>query len=350
MHISEMPGYGLPTFGMWPMPWYENPGYFLMYELKLMKGKLKWYQRHIESKSNSGVKADVYGDYLEATGFAKKNSIRIELVVNELDISDIEKSSLILKVDKALIAKKRLMDEEFLMLKEAKKRNSKYTVELQDISLVTYNDNIKDELFKQLAELPYLNIVRISKYGCTFKKNKNGTWSNIKNTKKTAEYCYRECIARGFGFSGWDHWGETKAAIRSILLPQANKLLQLASVKLMLADALQKGQKVLVSGSFVFWYESKGKVGWTIKQVSNANLKDSSDIIWRKGKIISKNHGRLVVLPYIKSDGKLIPGHTKNAPSDGKALPRHKDDYVELPFDVLENDLMIGLFGELNYE
>lgn len=351
MLINEMPGYGLPTFGMWPIPWYENPGYFLMYELKLVKGKLKWFQRHIEGKRDLSVKADVYGDYLEATEFAKENSIKIESVVNQIDISDIEKKSLILKVEKSLMAKERLMDEEFFMLQEAKKRNDKAKVRIESIKLNEFNGDIKDELFKELSDFPYLKLVRISKYGITlWHKEKDDTWYRAITNKKSAKYAYQEKIARGFSYSGWDHWGKTKAEIRKVLLPQANKLLQIASVKLMLADALQKGQKVLVSGSFVFWYESKGKVGWTIKQVSNTNLKDSADTIWRKGKIISKNHGRLVVLPYIKSDGKLIPGHTKNAPSDGKALPRYKDDYVELPFDVLENDLMIGLFGELNYE
>lgn len=349
MQISEMPGYGLPTFDMWPMPWYEIPGCFLMYELKLVKGKLKWFERYIESnKNNSGIKADVYSDYLKATEFAKKNSIIIESVVNKLDISDVEKNSLSLKVEKAILAKRRLIGEEYLMLREAKRRNDKFLAD--DVILNNSNSNIESALYEELKSFPYIRLIRLNEYGSTYRKDDNGIWVSIKHTKKTAEYCYRERVARGFGFSGWYHWGKTKASIRSILLPQANKLLQLASVKLMLADALHKGQKVLVSGSFIFWYESKGNVGWTIKEVSNTNLKDSADTIWKKGKIISKNHGRIVVLPYIKSDGQLIPGHTKNAPSDGKALPRHKDDYVELPFEVLENDLMIGLFGELPYE
>ena len=63
-------------------------------------------------------------------------------------------------------------------------------------------------------------------------------------------------IARGFGMSGTDHWGQTKAAIRDALLPRANKLLHLASVKLLLADALHRGQRILIVGSFAFWYEN----------------------------------------------------------------------------------------------
>ena len=52
----------------------------------------------------------------------------------------------------------------------------------------------------------------------------------------------------------------------------------------------------------------------------------------------------------LKVNGEKVQGHTKNAPHDGKAKPRHPSEYVELPFHVLEDDLMIGLFGELKYE
>lgn len=48
--------------------------------------------------------------------------------------------------------------------------------------------------------------------------------------------------------------------------------------------------------------------------------------------------------------GEKVQGHTKNAPQDGKALPRHPGQYVTLPFEILDGDLMIGLFGELHYE
>ncbi|WP_198406649.1 hypothetical protein [Paracoccus yeei] len=57
-----------------------------------------------------------------------------------------------------------------------------------------------------------------------------------------------------------------------------------------------------------------------------------------------------MVLPYIKENGEQVRGHTKNGPNDGRALPRHHDHYVEIPFSLYGGDLMIGLFGELPYE
>jgi hypothetical protein len=33
-----------------------------------------------------------------------------------------------------------------------------------------------------------------------------------------------------------------------------------------------------------------------------------------------------------------------------RGLPRHPDNYFEIPFSLYDGDLMIGLFGELLYE
>ncbi|EPL7485084.1 hypothetical protein R2536_006988, partial [Pseudomonas aeruginosa] len=124
----------------------------------------------------------------------------------------------------------------------------------------------------------------------------------------------------------------------------------LASVRQMLAEARMRGQRVLVCGGFVFWFEDDGVPRWIVKNSGGESNSDEGTTLWHEGTILSKNHGRIVVLPYIKENGEQIQGHTKNAPHDGKALPRHRDQYVTLPFEILEGDLMIGLFGELHYE
>lgn len=165
-----------------------------------------------------------------------------------------------------------------------------------------------------------------------------------------AKYCEREKVAQGFGRSGRAHWGHTKAAIRSMLLPRANQLLQHASIQKILLEAKARGQRVVVIGGFVFWYEENGNVGWDIKTTGGESGVDSGNTLWQEGTILSKNHGRIVVLPYIKNSGEKVQGHTKNAPHDGKAIPRHPNEYLELPFEVLDGDLMIGLFGELHYD
>ncbi|WDM78321.1 hypothetical protein K6979_14265 [Xanthomonas cucurbitae] len=87
-----------------------------------------------------------------------------------------------------------------------------------------------------------------------------------------------------------------------------------------------------------------------MKELGSAKGSSDGEALWREGTIISQNHGRIVVLPYIKEDGVKVKGHTKNAPHEGRALPRHPDDIVEIPFAEIDGDLMIGLDGELFYE
>ena len=77
---------------------------------------------------------------------------------------------------------------------------------------------------------------------------------------------------------------------------------------------------------------------------------EDKNTLWPEGTIVSANHGRLVILPFIKENGEHVKGHTRNAPKDGPAKPRHPSQYVEIPFTKLNDDLMIGLFGELPYE
>lgn len=47
------------------------------------------------------------------------------------------------------------------------------------------------------------------------------------------------------------------------------------------------------------------------------------------------------MLPYIKENGELVQGYTKNSPKDDKASPCHSGYFLELPFEVLDGDLMI---------
>lgn len=340
---SELPGYGLPTLAFFPEPYFEKGFGYLMCVCKLKNdGSLGWFKRYL--KYDEGFKLDFYGTIEEAI----KASEEANAELNHENANST--SSLSLKVEKAVTAKKRRLMEEQLMLSEAIKRNSRFDIaQLEDIVVPDNNENLKLALIEVLKETPYVQLARLTQQQKTLLKH-NSKWVYAKHNKKTSEYCYREKIARGFGFSGCAHWGKTKASIRSMLLPRANQLLQLASVKRILDEARSRGIPVVVLGGFVFWFENKNNVGWSVKELSDSSSSGSGQTIWLEGKILSKNHGRIVVLPYVKENGEHVVGHTKNSPHDGKALPRHKDEYVELPFEMLEDDLMIGLFGELKYE
>lgn len=342
----------LPVLGCWPQPCVKYDAVWHMFELQLKPGgNVDWYLRRNEV-ANGGYGSITYRDYDTAVTEAKSTNLLLEHAVNDLALPFQQAESMRLKVQKALTAEERLMCEERLMLMEAIKRHgADPRPRLEDLTVLNGNDVLRAELHRCLLQYPYVQLVFLARYGMLLEHEGNFTWRSIgANSHKVALYAYREKIARGFGMSGTDHWGQTKAGIRDSLLPRANKLLHIASVKLLLADALHRGQRVLIMGSFVFWYENGNIPQWVVKQVGASGKSETGEAMWLEGTILSKNHGRIVVLPYIKENGEQVQGHTKNAPHDGKALPRHRNDYVELPFEVLKGDLMYSLFGELNYE
>ncbi|WNF45851.1 hypothetical protein RHP75_15910 [Pseudomonas sp. SG20056] len=267
-------------------------------------------------------------------------------------MSEEARTSIQLKVTKQLQSCERIRDDERLMLQEAIRKHAAVGVS-PSFDLDPNSEQFRSVLSAQLQLMPYLREALVPD-GNGIRRmvlTKQGTWTALNGsvTEREAEIALRARIANGFGFDARDHWGKTKVKIRDVLLPKANKLLQLASVQRLLAEALAKGARALVCNGVVFWYEPDGGLGWQVKQASTT--KDSEGAtIWVEGTIYSSNHGRLVILPYIKENGEKVKGHTKNGPNDGPAKPRHHDHYVEIPFQKLEGDLMITLYGELPYE
>lgn len=342
----------LPILGCWPQESGLHESVWHMLELQLTpEGKLDWFLRGTD-KGQGDYGPITYHDYESALAEAKSTNIKLAGNLDQMLLPADQRESLRLKVDKELTRAERLSNEERVMLAEAVKRHAgDPRPTLDQLEVADFPDTVRVALHAQLQTYPYIRWACIGRYGLVLQREGEFTWLNYgrANTKE-ATFCYREKIARGFGFSGTDHWGKTKAAIRDELLPRANKLLHEASVKLLLADALHRGQRVLILGPFVFWYEAGKEPKWVVKQVGAAGTSADGETLWHQGTILSKNHGRIVVLPYIKENGEKVQGHTKNAPHDGRALPRHPDDYVELPFEVLDGDLMYELFGQLNYE
>ncbi|WP_339496096.1 hypothetical protein [Pseudomonas sp. RA_105y_Pfl2_P56] len=350
MQLSELPGYGKVTLALFPFRWYET-GRWLIRALKYVSpSDVTWMPHYIEE--NGHAKGHAFDTYEEARAFSKEFNAQIADRAASLGIDEVLRTSLTLKVEKEITVQERLADEEFVMLTEALRRNaSAARPHRSELILPTDLEILRDMLFEQLQEAPYLQIVFFHRYRVALARSGEFDWSlRLNPTKKCAVHCSREKIARGFGLSGTTHWGKTKVQIRAELLPRANKLLQLASVQKLLIEAKARGQRVVVIAGFVFWYEESGTPGWTVKTVSGDSESKSGETIWHEGTIISKNHGRIVVLPYIKENGQKVQGHTKNSSHESKALPRHPDEYVEVPFEVLQGDLMIELFGGLPYE
>jgi hypothetical protein len=341
-----------PILAVWPS---YRPlwGRYLMTELVATEeGGVRWRDRRIPHESG-GVRMDHHPD--RDTAFAASESLNptFAAALAGRDMPEPDKSSLTLKVRKALQSRQRLDAEEALMLAEAVRRHHDTPRQMpNELHLHPEAEPFRDALARELQTYPYLRMALISTDGRTVVvyRDANDLWSKPYYAgEKAAVSAMRARIANGFKHHQDQHWGQVKARIRAELLPRANQLLQLASVQRMLAEALARGERVLVSNGIVFWYEPDGQLGWTVKSTTSDKGEDGATR-WQEGTIISTNHGRLVVLPYIKENGEFVRGHTKNGPGDGRAKPRHPEHYVEIPFREFKGDLMIGLFGELPYE
>lgn len=338
------------VLAVWPRADRQTGTWWMQELTEQDDGSVKWRDRRIPTDSGN-VRLDIHRDWPSAKESATALNVRYAAEINSLNIDPDAKTSLRLKVSKALQSKERLDAEEGLMLAEAKRRNSPMgRPTVTEIELHKESHTYREELAARLQEMPYLRVALVGSGKYLIFCGPNKIWSRpYRASKRGASLAARAEIANGFGLDHAAHWGETKAAIRQILLPRANQLLQLASVQRMLAEALARGEKVLVIGAYVFWYEQDGSVGWLVKSTHSTREADGTTL-WKEGTILSTNHGRLVILPYIKDDGEHVRGHTRNAPGDGRAKPRHPSHFVEIPFHRLDSDLMIGLFGELPYE
>lgn len=351
MLLANFPELKYPLLAICPFRTYGIDDRWLMKAFRLFpSGVLRW-RPHLVEPVKGRVKADFYASFEEAVHAAERFNASMQERIDELDLPAPDRESLLLKTEKEVTALLRRSREEQLMLKEATRRHASHPRPLlDDLKIVGLpGKEVQASLHAALTDTPYVELVNLPRFNTVLAKTDDNTWGRVRSNQKIILLCFREKIAKGFGLSATDHWGRTKAAIRSMLLPRANQLLQLASIQKILRDAEARGLRVVVIGEFVLWYEG-GSAEWVVKVSGGESSSEGGNTVWYKGTILSKNHGRIVVLPYIKESGERVQGHTKNGPNDGRAIPRHPDDYVELPFEVLDGDLMIGLFGELPYE
>lgn len=214
------------------------------------------------------------------------------------------------------------------------------------------SESHREEIEATLTQYPYIRSIALGDRGRRrmVRRLDDGSWSkSFLANRKGLRGANRAPIANGFGLSEFDHFGKTKAAIRQMLLPEASRILMMRGVQQLLTDALSRGKRAVVWSSYVFWYE-QGGIGWQVKERSGSADGENDEAIWFEGKIHSVNFGRIVVLPYIKSSGERVRGHTKNAPHDGPAKPRPLGEELILDFEQLDGDIMRGLLGEFRYE
>jgi hypothetical protein len=316
-------------------------------------GEPAWRRRRPDLRPGVPRKAAVERDEAAAKGRARRLTRELG---HDFDIGVLGEhgaDSTMLKLSKAYNASRRREDEEAMMFVEGRRRHAGLIAPPRDV-IRAGSDEDGDDIHRALQELPYLRTVVVGRgIARSLAHSEDGlAWRRLSKgyiSRQGATWGHRARIAEAFGLHPAGHWGRIKAAIRKMLLPRAIDMLQLQPMKDMLAEALAAGRHAVVLDRFVFWYEPEGGVGWTVKEIG-AHDKASADAVeWAAGTIISRNFGRIVVLPFIKDDGTHVSGHTRNAAGDGPAKPRRPGEEKEIAFTRLQGDAMLGLLGELPY-
>ena len=113
----------LPVLGCWPQRWVRDDAVWHMFELQLKPdGNVDWYLRR-DDVAHGGYGSITYRDHDTAVTEAKSTNLLLKDAVNNLALPFQQAESIRLKVQKALTAEERLMDEERVMLMEAIKRH-----------------------------------------------------------------------------------------------------------------------------------------------------------------------------------------------------------------------------------
>lgn len=316
-------------------------------------GEPMWRRRRPHLSIGMPPRAEVERDEIEAKKLARKLTRELGQNLDIAVLGEHEQSSILLKLSKAYLASRRREDEEAMMFIEGRKRHAGRIAPPRS-AIIAPSEADADDIHCALQELPYLRTIVVGR-GVTraLAHSTDGlTWRRLSNgyiSRKGATWGYRARIADAFGLHPAEHWGRTKATIRKILLPRAIDMLQLQPMKEMLAEALAAGRHAVVLDRFVFWYEPDGDIGWIVKEIGAHDAKHADAVEWAAGTIISRNFGRIVVLPFIKDDGTHVAGHTRNAPGDGPAKPRKPGEAKDIAFTRLQGDAMLGLLGELPY-
>jgi hypothetical protein len=166
--------------------------------------------------------------------------------------------------------------------------------------------------------------------------------------RRALRYADRAKVAEAWGLDPRERLDKLKAKIREKLKPTRLRLLQEGAIRTMLDAALANGKLLVVVRDIAFLYEGE-QVGWTIKKYERSSSDSPNETLWHEGSIVSRNYGRVIVLPHARGDGAKTTGHTRNVAGEGPSMPRESP--LILPFTVIKDDAMFdAIDGQLYYE
>lgn len=203
-------------------------------------------------------------------------------------------------------------------------------------------ENVLDSIHRTLSARPYLRHV-LTNFGEFLRlwTSRDGLiwqeWGSYEKWDRKRQVASRARATDAFGESPFEHWGKVRGRLLERLKSPELDLLHREDVIARLAEARSRGIDFVVIGIVGFiWDAEAGE--WQRRDVERPDTvggREQVSTLWREGRIVSNNHGRIIVLPFIKQDGSKVEGHTRNAPFLGPAEPRAVP--VEIPFAVYDD-------------
>lgn len=147
----------------------------------------------------------------------------------------------------------------------------------------------------------------------------------------------RAMATDAFGEDPADHWGVVKSRLLRRLKPEMLGILHRRDVQERLDRARAEGISFVVFGDWGFLWNSE-RDRWEQREFERPETDGGKGLgsrLWREGRIVSNNHGRIIVLPFTKADGINVDGYTRNGPHQGRAEPRAEP--LEIPFAVYDD-------------
>lgn len=250
--------------------------------------------------------------------------------------SSLQRRSRELQAAKAQAREERRKREDALLLERARERG------LADHPAPPPTESIEvagpaaaaDAIHASLAKSPWLRHVLIDK-GSDVSLWISGdglswaAWGPFEKWERKRQIAARALVCDAFGEDPMEHWGRLRAKLLKAIRPAELDVLHRPGTAERLDAARRSGARLVVLGEQGFlWSDERG---WEARECDRGGR---GSRLWREGRIVSSNHGRIIVLPIVKADGTTVEGHTRNAPYQGRAAPREVP--VEIPFAVYD--------------
>ena len=198
--------------------------------------------------------------------------------------------------------------------------------------------DVLDQIHEALADQPWLRhiIIHEGKWPHLYISEDGLQWQQDQHTIPVeSRYKIAEISSLSDAYGpvvDWDKpWHVLRPKLLNYIKDRELDLLHRADVRAALARAREAGKELVVFGHVAYqWVDGEWKLREIVRRDRSGLGRGAT--LWLAGPIISQNFGRIIILPFIKSDGTKVQGYTRNSAYEGEAPPRAEPRLI--PFEL----------------